>query len=490
MYEDDAAVLAGTRPYQGAQAVLTRWFKRSPPRWAQGKSFGLLSDEDKIKAANSMMRTQFYQRMANLTRKRELANYVQLLSTTGVPKRGAYRPGSATHVGQPGGPPSSRELTMTAVTIQGTYFPHHMDWDAKYGPGRYATMELAANSIKDEPEYQAIKKQATDWVAELRVRIPDLHWLATTELCPQNWLAGNVKLHVHLQLSRKHEVPITMQAKTFVQGYTMNLVRGVVDRRKSATVVHQAYYYVYLPKPGSVETWGNYRPHASFQVNPAWVTKYHSQNKLTLEKAIDEHLLAKDRAKAYIDNLLWVNAKQEEIQEERDRLRVEALIQENLDLVFMPPSWKEEFLLQYEDLNKHRFNFYVATGPPKTRKSQSIRCQYPIGALLELNCAGVIDPDFRQLRPHHKAILFDEAHPKMIAKYKVEFQASNAPCTLGTSATNIHAYSKRLYRVQMIICSNRWHEDLQSLPEVDRQWVNDNAIVQNVEQWTFRTGEG
>ena len=68
-------------------------------------------------------------------------------------------------------------------------------------------------------------------------------------------------------------------------------------------------------------------------------------------------------------------------------------------------------------------------------KTLSIRFQFPVGALLELNCAGgQLNPDFRQLRrPGHVAILCDEASPQMVAKHKVEFQAGNSPCTLGTS---------------------------------------------------------
>jgi hypothetical protein len=115
---------------------------------------------------------------------------------------------------------------------------------------------------------------------------------------------------------------------------------------------------------------------------------------------------------------------------------------------------------------------------------------YPIGALLQLNCAGVLDPDFREFGLHHEGVHFDAAQSEMIGKYKVEFQASSAPCTMATLQTNMYEYSQRLYRVHMIICFNRWHEDLQSLSVVDRQWVMDNAIGQNVQAHTFRTAEG
>jgi hypothetical protein len=222
MYEDDAVALAGTRLYQSAQASLSRWFKRSTPRWANGKQFKALSDEDKIKAAQNMVKSQFYKRMPNLEKRRELAKYCQLISTIGVTKRGAYKPGGATHIGGAKGP-QARDTTMTAVTIQGTYYPHHSNWDMKYGPARYATMELIANSIKAEAEYQAIKQHAQDWVAELRGRQADLHWLATTELCPQNWLAGNVKLHVHLQL--RSEARVTFFHISFLHKFQHDLIQ-------------------------------------------------------------------------------------------------------------------------------------------------------------------------------------------------------------------------------------------------------------------------
>ena len=77
----------------------------------------------------------------------------------------------------------------------------------------------------------------------------------------------------------------------------------------------------------------------------------------------------------------------------------------------------------------------------------------------------------------------------MVASMKVEFQASNAPCTLGSSNTNCYSYRRRLYRIKMIICSNKWYDELygSDLSKADIEWINDNSVVTTVWPGFFST---
>ena len=84
-------------------------------------------------------------------------------------------------------------------------------------------------------------------------------------------------------------------------------------------------------------------------------------------------------------------------------------------------------------------------------------------------------------------MLLDEACPKMVAKLKVLFQASNGASTLGSTNTNMYSYRKRLYRIRIIICSNKWHEELELVSEEDKKWIMENSIVQNVWPGFFQT---
>ena len=486
LVQEEVTRLAGSRPYQNAQAALSRWVQRYSPRWAQGKSWKGLTSDEKIQAARGMMKSKWYKGLKNADKKKSLADYCHMITSTGVvPERGRKLTKASSST--PGRAVAPAEATITAVTLMGTFYPLHNDWNQKYGPGQYADVSWAAKGIKGDPEYAGIKQAFSDWVAELMKTVPDLRWLVTLELCPATWNSGVVRLHGHFQFARKGYKVLTLPAATRYQNKHIHMERGTVDRRQAQAVTLRAFYYVYAPKVGSLEAWGNYCPHKDFGVNPMWITGLVATSKLSFQSAVKEHLDAVDRAQFYVQNLLWVEAKRREIENEEKRLMVEAEIQRDLEPISMPGSWKK-FQKQSEDPNLHRFSFYVATGPPRSRKTQSVRAQYPIGALLELNCSGgCLTPDFTQLRPEHQAILFDEASPQMIAKYKVEFQAGNNPCTLGTSQCQQYAYKQRLYRIQMIICSNKWHEELSWLYDLDdRKWIEENSIVQDVTLSTFK----
>ena len=69
----------------------------------------------------------------------------------------------------------------------------------------------------------------------------------------------------------------------------------------------------------------------------------------------------------------------------------------------------------------------------------------------------------------------------LVLKLKRLFQSPSAYITLGTSTTNCHAYTIYPHRIGMIICSNRWAEELAALElDADRRWLNDNSIVLDV----------
>ena len=184
---------------------------------------------------------------------------------------------------------------------------------------------------------------------------------------------------------------------------------------------------------------------------------------------------------------VWIEQRQRELVDEIQRFETEVKIRKTLRPIYMPPSWYV-FMAQHDNPALCRFKIYVATGSSGAGKTLSIRFQFPVGALLELNCAGgQLNPDFRQLRrPGHVAILCDEASPQMVAKHKVEFQAGNSPCTLGTSACNDRTYKVWFYKIFMIVCSNKWEQEKSLMSKEDRDWLDENTIVQPVDKDTFR----
>ena len=85
----------------------------------------------------------------------------------------------------------------------------------------------------------------------------------------------------------------------------------------------------------------------------------------------------------------------------------------------------------------------------------------------------------------HKLVLFDEAHPEMVAKQRLLFQAGTQIVQLGTSATNCHSYSVFVHRVRMVLASNYWSRELKTLSEDDRAWLAGNAHVVSIHEECF-----
>ena len=66
--------MAGSRPFQEAQASLSRWFKTADLRWCAGKKWKELTDAEKIQATAGLLRSKFYKNMRNLDKKKALAD--------------------------------------------------------------------------------------------------------------------------------------------------------------------------------------------------------------------------------------------------------------------------------------------------------------------------------------------------------------------------------------------------------------------------------
>jgi hypothetical protein len=94
---------------------------------------------------------------------------------------------------------------------------------------------------------------------------------------------------------------------------------------------------------------------------------------------------------------------------------------------------------------------------------------------MDCNCAGgIVDPDLHDLRPHHKAIIFDEACAELVVKNKRMFQGLNKPTTLGQSQCNDRTYDVYTYGVMLIVTSNHWEEDLRRLEPKDKADLGNN----------------
>lgn len=120
-------------------------------------------------------------------------------------------------------------------------------------------------------------------------------------------------------------------------------------------------------------------------------------------------------------------------------------------------------------------------------KTEFVKMSLP-GITYICTCAKDADePDLREYEgpPFHHNILFDEATPRLVINKKDLFQAPRHDIDMGTSSTNCYAYKVHVWRVKMVICTNKWHDQVKELCEADQQWLAKNVVVLDVQGSMF-----
>jgi hypothetical protein len=80
----------------------------------------------------------------------------------------------------------------------------------------------------------------------------------------------------------------------------------------------------------------------------------------------------------------------------------------------------------------------------------------------------------------HMAILWDEIEPCQVLQNKMVFQSGLEAVTLQQSACNAHSYTKHLFEVPMLLCSNKFDfrgTEKHPLDPQDTQWLEQNIYV-------------
>jgi hypothetical protein len=116
----------------------------------------------------------------------------------------------------------------------------------------------------------------------------------------------------------------------------------------------------------------------------------------------------------------------------------------------------------------------------KTRKGVSL---FGSQGTLTVNCQGMAPalPSIREFdRDTHMAILWDEVSEQQVLCNKLVFQSGLERCVLQQSACNGFSYSKWLFRVPMILCSNTFSftgPPNKPLSMEDQDWLQQNIIA-------------
>ena len=149
------------------------------------------------------------------------------------------------------------------------------------------------------------------------------------------------------------------------------------------------------------------------------------------------------------------------------------------------PRWPvvDAWLADATKPHQHRKKCLVLQGPSRRGKTEFVRGLFPLGAVLELNCAGLKDiclDGFECLQ--HRCILWDEASASLVSNNRKVFQHPLCMVDLGHSPTGQHVKRYFLANACSVITTNKWYEEVEKLAAGDREWLSANMIVLDVEQ--------
>ena len=240
-------------------------------------------------------------------------------------------------------------------------------------------------------------------------------------------------------------------------------------------------------KKGSVSWGGSLERNLDFPVNPDWVFNLIEADKMSYQMARTELIRcakACDRRLRDLDS--WHKNKQ---QAELNQVVAQRLLEIRQSLRPFP-SWKlvDEWLAEVTRPAQSRKRVLVLTGPSRTGKTEFVRCLFPIGGLLELNCStakSVCLVGFDAAV--HRCILWDEASPRLVTQNRKVFQHPACWIDLGHSPTGQHVVHVFLNDACSVIATNSWSTEVQKLSPEDQEWLAANVVVFNVTQplWEF-----
>lgn len=237
-------------------------------------------------------------------------------------------------------------------------------------------------------------------------------------------------------------------------------------------------------KKGQLYKSSNKEPHVDFQVKADWVLRLFSGGKISYEVARMHIVRQVVRARVLIGDLDFVQEKWEKEQEHKERMQIMAKIAKKAK-PFRVEEQVQAWSKQFDEGNLNdRYKFLVLVGPSEMGKTRFVQatCVKQMEEALILDCSDAVVPplkgNFR--RAIHKLVMFDEAHAEMIIRVKKLFQSSINPCTYGSSPTNAFVHTVWLHGVKLVVGTNVWDAELQSLKEEDRKWLQHNAFVIHV----------
>jgi hypothetical protein len=296
---------------------------------------------------------------------------------------------------------------------------------------------------------------------------------------------GIVRLHVHACLERdtKFNIRVTDAGLEFMGSTPYCKVEDMFTRSQRSgggRNTNQAHYYIQGPKTSKIFSSGKQAPFVDFSVKSEWISSRVQDGKFSLECCREEFVKCGRNVRENLANLDIVTqerthlAMREHISEVQRRLRLSRMPVHTYEQV-------EKFHAEFAT-EKDRRPLLVINGPSGLGKTTFVRSWCEPDEILELSCEGMLEPDLREVKFNKtRVVLLDECSATLILSYKKVFMGSPALVTLGSSKTGCYSYKVWTHGVKFVICSNRWHDEVQQLKTSDAQWLQRNTILLQVD---------
>ena len=220
---------------------------------------------------------------------------------------------------------------------------------------------------------------------------------------------------------------------------------------------------------------------------------------MTAEDCERDLVLCRDRgAPAALASLDQIVKRQKAIDVADEVNRIQELL-ESRNTVFHDHEDIDRFLVEHSAATYgvlSRFHMLVLLGGTLQGKTSKGMSLFGSKKTLKLACGpcphGVLPSLGSFDRNETKAILFDEIRTDQVLTFRELFQANQYWQQLGSSPCNPYAYTVWVYHIAMILCTNEFDLEDESLSDADRNWIEGNAIIVKLpenEKWYVQPGQ-
>ena len=313
----------------------------------------------------------------------------------------------------------------------------------------------------------------------------DITWTCCFEVCMQTYeKERKLRIHGHLFLRRPNSKIVLRGMEEMLKFHdtTPKPAEHLNKHTRSAAASWQGAFYCQCPKIGSVFSAGTIQPFTGYPVNGDWVFTLVQQEKI---EYVDAKELIVRSGRAVGKRLQDLNAWRQAHAELASQAYVQsaqiahAAANKTWRIVDAIETWREENTRPM----MRRKKFLVLVGPTGLGKTEFVKGMFGAARVLELNAAGMLQPCLRQFHADtHVCILWDEAEAILIAQNRKLFQCPACFVELGFSPTGAMTYTVMVNKSVMVVCSNRWEEQLKLLDPGDRDWILGNSVVVKVDE--------